>query len=581
MKPTYFISLLCGCATLLPASLSAQEENLSRKDSIKGFNALDYTLQRRTIPEGRPVSNADPGKNFSISLMGGVGDVAESGQPWMYTGAFAISKQVSTFNTYRLLFSGAYRKDHGKKLLRAGAELSHLFNISDYLAGYRQGAHYNLYTVIGAGAYATKRTGEQKKLAVGVHGGLQFDYHLMQNWDWFVEPKVYLYSDNIDLIADNRKFNVGWSVLTGFTYRFTKWPVKSLSTSFPDNLFLEGAIGLQGDYTSRVRNIAGKTPGPIASASIGKWFYPIGVRATLFGGYHNTVNNALKVHKEAYAGGRLEGMLNLNTLLKPSEADPRFEVNLAGGYEFGILAHKGAEYNGKKKAFFRGFTAAMQGVYFVDRNVGITAELRYSPVNKMDVVAEQPAMRNLSFMMGLQYRRRDEVFKEHARKYHFQPYNFAYALGSLHWPVHGKLELATTKKNLGMGVGIGRWFSPFSGVRAGLEVQRHTNKYYPLHLSADYLLNLTNVINNYMPERIFDLNAFAGVVFTHNTYRSGRHFGVQGGLQQVFHLNDTWGIVLEESARLYKGSTYPDARPFTSHQFNAVLDGRLGLVYNF
>lgn len=581
MKPTYFISLLCGCATLLPASLSAQEENLSRKDSIKGFNALDYTLQQRTIPEGRPVSNADPGKNFSISLMGGISEVAESDEPWMYNGAFAISKQVSTFNTYRLLLSGAYKKDNGKKLLRAGAELSHLFNISDYLGGYRKGSHYNLYTVVGAGAYATKRDGEEKKLAVGVHGGLQFDYHLMQNWDWFVEPKVYLYSDNIDLIADNRKFNVGWSVLTGFTYRFTKWPVKSLSTSFPDNLFLEGAIGLQGDYTSRIRNVAGKTPGPSASASIGKWFYPVGVRATLFAGYHNTVNNSLVKHKEAYAGARLEGMLNLNTLLKSSVEDPRFEVNLAGGYEFGMVAHKGEEYNGKKKAFFRGLTGAVQGVYFVDRNVGITGELRYSPVNKQNVTAELPGMRNFSFMMGLQYRRRDEVFKEHGQKYHFEPYNFAYALGSLHWPAHSKLDLANTKKNLGMGIGMGRWFTPFSGFRAGLEVQHHTNGYYPLHLSADYLLNLTNMINNYMPDRILDINAFAGVVFTHNTYGKGRHFGVQGGLQQVFHLNDTWGIVVEEAARLYKGRTYPDARPITSQAFNLVLDGRLGLVYRF
>lgn len=581
MKPKYFISLLCGCASLLPATLSAQEENLSHKDSIKGFNALDYTLQKRTIPAGRPVSGDDEGKNFSISLMGGISDMVKSSAPWMYTGGFAISKQVSTFNTYRLTLTGAYKKDNGKKQFRAGAELSHLFNISDYLGGYHAGSHYNLYTVVGAGGYMVKREGEARKLAVGLHGGLQFDYHVSQNWDWFIEPKAYLYSDNIDLIPDARKYNLGWSVMTGLTYRFTKWPVQSLSENFPDNLFLEAAVGLQGDYSAHIRNIAGKKPGPSASMSIGKWFSPIGVRATMFAGYHNTVNYARNVHKEAYAGARLEGLLNLNTLFNPNVPDPRFEVNLAGGYELGVFGHKGSDYNGKKKGLFRGWTGAVQGVYFVDSNVGITGELRYSPSRKMDVTAESSSMRNLSLMFGVQYRRRDDVFKAHAQKYHFQPYNFAYALGGFHWPVHSRIDMPDTKKNLGMGVGMGRWFDPFSGFRAGLEVQHHHQALYPLHLSADYLLNLTNMINNYMPDRILDVNAFAGIVYTHNTYGSRNHFGLQAGLQQVFHLNDTWGIVVEESGRLYKGRTYPNARTFTSQFFNVVLDGRLGLVYRF
>lgn len=582
MKPKYIISLLCGCSCLLPVSLKAQEEAQARQDSIKGFNALDYTLQRRYIPVGRPASNADKGKNVSVAFMGGMSDVVKSTSPNMLNGGFAISKQVSTFNTYRLTFTGAYKEINGKKTGRAGIELSHLFNLSDYLGGYHEGSHVNLYTVAGIGGYKTKRTSEKSKYAAGVHVGLQFDYHITDHWDWFLEPKAYFFTDNVDLVKTARKYDLGWQVMTGFTYRFTKWPIQSISTSFPDDLFLEAAVGLQGDYSSQVRSIAGKKPGPSASLSIGKWFLPIGVRATLFGGYHNTANNARLVTKEGYAGGRMEAMLNMNTLFNPNVKDPRFEVNLAGGYELGIVGHRGASLGGKKKAWFKGVTGAVQGIYFVDSNVGITGELRYSPVKKSDVTAEAAQMKNLSLMFGVQYRRRDDVFKERAQKYHFEPYNFAFTALGYNYAVHGGLGLKNIlKKNAGGAAGVGRWFDPFSGVRGSVEIQHHDKGLFPLHLSVDYMLNMTNMIAGYMPERIFDLNAFAGGVYTHNTYRNGNHWGLEGGLQQMFHINDTWGIYLEESGRLYKGQVVPDARTFTSRAFNIVLDARLGFTYRF
>lgn len=582
MKPEYIISLLCGCSCFLPVSLKAQEEAQSRADSIKGFNALDYTLQKRYIPDGRPFSNTDKGKNVSVTFMGGISDVVKSTSPYMLNAGFAISKQVSAFNTYRLAFTGAYRDVDGRKITRGGVELSHLFNLSDYLGGYREGSHVNLYTVAGIGGYMIKQTSGKTKYAGGLHAGLQLNYHITDHWDWFLEPKAYLFTDDIDLVKTARKYDVGWQLMSGFTYRFTKWPVKAITTSFPDDVFWEAAIGLQGDYASLIRNNAGKTPGPSMSLSIGKWFMPVGVRATIFGGRHNTVNYAKVTGKELYAGGRVEAMLNLNTLFNPNAQDPRFELNLAGGYELGAVGHRGSSYNGKTTAFFKGMTGAVQGIYFVDSNVGITGELRYSPVKKANVVAEVSQMRNLSIMFGVQYRRRENVFQERAQKYHFEPYNFAYSSLGFNYAVHGVVGLKNIlKKNPGVAVGLGRWLDPFSGIRGGVEVQHHDEGLYPLHLSFDYMLNMSNMIAGYMPDRIFDLNAFAGGVYTHNSYRNGNHWGLEGGLQQLFHFNDKWGIYLEESGRLYKGQVTPDAKVFTAMKWNMVLDARLGFIYNF
>lgn len=583
MKPNYIISLLCCYTCLLPASLKAQEEAQSRQDSIKGFNALDYTLQKRYIPAGKPVSNADKGKNFAISGMVGIGDILKSDTRWSYNANIAVSKQVSPFNTYRLNLLTDFNR--GKEdLSRYGVELSHLFNLSDYIGGYRENNRINLYSVAGIGGYAVKKDGEKMKYAAGIHAGIQLAYHISDHWDWFIEPKAYLYSDNIDLVSDDRRYNLGWRVMTGLTFRFTKLPIKPYSLNFTDNLFLETAMGVQGDYSALVRNIAGKTPGPTFSMSIGKWFMPIGFRLTAFTGFHNTATLTGEKHREMYAGGRLEGLINLNTIFMPSTEAPRLEINLAGGVEGGVIGHRGRTYAeaGNTEVWFRGFTGAVQGVYFLNSNFGLTGELRYSPSKKADVSVEPAQMHNLSLIFGVQYRRRENVFKERAQKYHFEPYNFAYTSLGYNYAIHGGIGLKNIlKKNGGVATGIGHWFDPFSGIRGGVEIQYHDKGIYPLHISADYLLNLTNLIANYMPERIFDLNAFAGGVYTHNAYRNGHHWGLEAGLQQMFHLNETWGIYVEESGRMYKGKVAPDAKPFTRKALNFVLDARLGFSYRF
>ena len=79
------------------------------------------------------------------------------------------------------------------------------------------------------------------KIAGGVHGGLQARYHLSRNWDWYVEPKLYLYTDGIDGTDCPKRYDVGYGVYTGLTYRFTGLPIRMKSEDMGDNMFIEAA----------------------------------------------------------------------------------------------------------------------------------------------------------------------------------------------------------------------------------------------------------------------------------------------------------------------------------------------------
>jgi hypothetical protein len=89
------------------------------------------------------------------------------------------------------------------------------------------------------------------------------------------------------------------------------------------------------------------------------------------------------------------------------------------------------------------------------------------------------------------------------------------------------------------------------------------------------------MIGNYNPDRIFDLNAFVGVAYTHHDLEKKHYGALEGGLLQEFKVSDSWSIYAEEYARMYKGRITPSARVFTSNEVSLLLGGNLGLKYRF
>ena len=113
MKLKYMIPALCICTcTAMPEMLHAQDDSLKKDSTERPFNAMDYVLQKRYIPQGREVNNSQPGKNFSLSVMGGVNKLrGSSSLPAWFNGGIALTKDVSSFNSYRVSLLGGFNDE--------------------------------------------------------------------------------------------------------------------------------------------------------------------------------------------------------------------------------------------------------------------------------------------------------------------------------------------------------------------------------------------------------------------------------------------------------------------------------------
>ena len=586
----------CGVCTLMAGEVSAQVAADSTRTGF--FNATDYIRQKRYIPEGRTVDPKAKGKNFSLSVFAGMGKLAggfASELPLTKEFGLSVLKDVTSFNTYRLSVMGAVND----RIKHGGVEVDHLFRIVDYLAGYDPNRLWSAGTVIGVGGYWSHREDYGKRdFALGLHGGLHIDYRMHEHLNLFIEPRVNLFTDGIDVADSRKKYDVGAQLLAGITYRFTgsvknQWIPTNADAL--DNLFYEFYVGAQGDYSARVRKsplMNGKLAplGPTMGLSIGKWYAPLGIRGTLFGGYHKTISdNGQAVNKEVYAGGRLEGLLNLNRLFNYEAVDPKLEVNLFGGYELGFLGHRGDSYANKVRPF-TGPTAGGQLVYAVTSRIGVFGQARWSRNNYTQTFvsgqSQDRRMQNLSIEMGVQYRRRAENIERN--KYWFEPYSFVSAAVGANYPMRvGEYRVENMVKHLGQqfSLSYGRRWSRYSSVRGTLETGHLPyapgSHAYPITLGIDYMVDLSALAAEYNPERICSVELFGGILYTHHNAGQKDYFGMQGGLKESFRVNDRWGVFLEEALRVYKGKIIPGARGLTKKDFSMMPYANVGVNYYF
>lgn len=98
---------------------------------------------------------------------------------------------------------------------------------------------------------------------------------------------------------------------------------------------------------------------------------------------------------------------------------------------------------------------------------------------------------------------------------------------------------------------VGKWFTPGMGMRLaynGVDFEGYRGKADYMNLHIDALMDLTNMIGGYNPDRIYNVAPYIGMgtvrVFDHNSYA----FGFNAGVLNTFCLNDSWRINLELGA---------------------------------
>lgn len=590
MKLNGIFYALCCAAAVMPGMTMAQQQDSTKVN--KYFDAKDYLLQDRYIPRGRPIDNKAKGKNFTFGVHAGLtkmqGEAA--GVPIMPDVSIFGMKDFSSFNSIRLALAGGKNFEVGK----IGLEADYLFRIQDYVNGWRPLGKFYVETVLGAGIYGVRPRNDKMDLAWGVHGGVVLNRRISHNMDFYVEPRLNVYSDNIDGRDIARSYDIGFQGLAGIRYRLTGYRyVPTINEDFMDNYFYEAFAGASGDFSKRVYDFTGnKTIGPTAGISIGKWVFPLGIKGTFYGGWRNTLNDRNDdMTREPYAGARVEGMLNLNTFVVSEITDPWLELNITGGYEVGCLAHKGTGVFDKKILLYHGPTLAFQAVYFARPDLGIFAQARWSEdqydQTMMNGSVENRLVKNIGLEFGVQYRRRYEVY-ENKKKYSFEPYNFVSAMIGTNFPLHTYgVTSGVFAKELGQqfSISFGRRYCRLAAVRGTLQAGRYgyakDEGVYPLTIGGDFMVDALSIIGGYNPERLVNVFPFVGLVYTHNEKADENNFGLNAGIDLECKVNDEWSIIAEMAVKMYKGQITPSSKEYTKGKFSFVPNISLGAAYKF
>lgn len=591
MKQNKLILALCCMAMAgIQGTAMAQKDSSAVNKNV--FNAKDYLLQKRYVPQPRYTDKKAKGRNFSFGVNGGVSKLQGQGSWLPMMGEFGVSvtKDANGFNSYRMAVMGGMNELQKK----FGLEVDHIFRIEDYLTGWNTDRNFYIETVMGIGFYGTRPNSGNTDFSAGLHGGLILTRRLGRNWEMYLEPRLNLFTDGIDATEAARKYDIGFQALAGLKYRLTGYDFNTIrNKDFMDNMFYEIYAGTQGDFSNRVWSyMKMKALGPTAGVAVGKWAYPLGIKASLFGGWGYTPNDRRSaVSEEPYVGVRMEGMINLNSFFFNYDENPDFELNLSGGYDFGFLAHKGSLYR-KKLRVFHGPTAALQALYFVRPELGVFAQARWSQ-NKysqsfVDGSIENRFMKNVGLELGVQYRRRNDKVEEMRRKHIFKPYSFVSAQVGTNFPFHTAgvtKQILLSELGQQFSISYGRRYSRIAAVRGTLEAARYGyNKdkgTYPLTIGADLMVDALAVIGGYNDERTVNIYPFTGLLYTHNELGDENNFGIHGGADLMFRIDEKWGIYLEGAVRMYKGQITPSSRVYTSAGVSFVPNMSIGINYKF
>lgn len=99
----------------------------------------------------------------------------------------------------------------------------------------------------------------------------------------------------------------------------------------------------------------------------------------------------------------------------------------------------------------------------------------------------------------------------------------------------------------------GKWITPGVGMRLaynGMKFQGYEEKLDYMNLHMDAMMNVTNMIMGYNPDRIYNMVPYVGMgavrVFDLNNYS----FGFNVGILNSFRLTDSWAVNLEMGALL-------------------------------
>lgn len=542
-------------------------------------NALEYSMQKRYRPEYKKFANKRFADNLYIGLWGGLNGLFSRASYEMSGGSevgISATKFFSPYNAVRLsgVMNNGKRKLDNESWSSYGLLGDHLFNITTYADGFNPGRLLELSTVEGIGVHRSSLGGE-KATALDVHMGLQLKMHTGTRLDFFFEPRVSLFTDNIDLSGDENwhGYDVGYSAYLGMNYRLgSSYRVDDFEEPFMENTFVSISQGVQVQNSALAREVGLlKAIGPSVSVSVGKWLLDyFGLRLSAFGAYDSwKLDHKRNMDKlAAYGGGRLEAMVNPYAFFSKDVRSVKWGVIPMIGVEAGMMKKQDNEEMISKT--YAALTAGVQFKYYVDKNFALFLEPRFSSVpysfteknfiGKVEETSFSDALWSLS--MGVEVRRPEKQERDNLRalKAGFKPYNYTSLGLGLAYPMQTQ-RYHNRRAGYSLTVALGRQITPVSGFRIGADVSNlyswnaASSAWLPRNYltgTLAYTLDVTNFVAGYDPDRKWNAELFGGPVLTiANGTGKKIHPGIEGGGRLGLSLYDNFGIYAEPKFRLY------------------------------
>lgn len=390
---------------------SLAAEGVAVPDSLyKGFNALQYSMQRRYRPDDEILYHkadsayvfGDGRKGYAFVGFGSLADfLNDSGadsNSWIRGAYLDLGHRFHQYNSLRLGLSAGqfYRNSDYRSFYRAGLSFEHNFYIVSYLEGFKRIRPFDVYTVAGLGAdvfLGSDKTGETFNnvgsitVAPYLKLGFGFQFKFGERTSLVFTPQYQLYPVQIVAVnngvgnIDARQYNSGFSIRGGLQFDlgdcFDGARTKEMQSEDYSALDLPVFISLQAGVQFQNGNAARTTQSLLsalresASLSVGKWMTPVlAARGSLYHGRdiwkRFTVETGSDPGKLCqYDALRLELMLDPFGAGKSSRRDVGFSLPLILGLETGMMQKE--DYSVDIKRAYVGLSTGLQLRYNFSR----------------------------------------------------------------------------------------------------------------------------------------------------------------------------------------------------------------------
>ena len=519
------------------------------------FDAADYAMQRRYRYQGMPFDKKDWKSHTSVSLLGGVEQLVFWGDHKYKTGIIAglsLNRELTAEHGVRASFimGNHTRKADNVRLNRIGIQADYLFNITASTQGYQPSRFSELLAVAGVGYQFSGVDGEAKRVPE-MHIGFQWKLHPAKNVDIFLEPRLNFLGDGIDHSTQNQhRYDISYGTLLGMTYRFKGFQPERIKgmlvgDNFLDNTFISYSFGGQFQSSEMTTELGTtKAMGPLMTFSVGKWLMPeLAIRLSATHGsnvWHKksiapSTNENEEVIAESeqfyessrYTGVRTEAIINTLYFIHQNP-NAKFHLNVLAGLELGKMT----KHNHFKpiNKLYSGFTSGLQLKYNVMDELAFFIEPRITFADYSEKSNEQYMGKYItknytdklfSINLGVEVMRATEENRL-ARSLNnelFEPYFFATASAGISSPIQVKLYELKRYMDYLVALGIGRTFTPLSSLRLSgdygpltVDTKGGNKKYNMTSVGLDYMLNLTNMMMGFDPQRMLDVELVAGIV---------------------------------------------------------------------